>query len=141
MKKIPGDVIILHMCTINENHYAAQFLGFEAWQARFFLILDHFLPFYPLATQNNKILKKWKKKKNPGDIIILLKCNINDMTYDSWDVQFLSFWAIFSHFTPLATLKIDILKKFQKSHHHLIQAYQKSWSYAIVFLRYGVWQM
>ena len=30
MKKIPGGIIILHMCTINENHYAAQFLGYEA---------------------------------------------------------------------------------------------------------------
>ena len=46
----------------------------------FFLILDHFLPFYqphrpspcnPTTSQKNKILKKWE---TPGDIIILYKC-------------------------------------------------------------------
>ena len=46
----------------------------------FFLILDHFLPFYqphrptpcnPTTSQKSKILKKWE---TPGDIIILYKC-------------------------------------------------------------------
>ena len=47
----------------------------------FFLISDHFLPFYqphrptpcnPATSQKSKILKKWE---TPGDIIILYKCN------------------------------------------------------------------
>ena len=50
MKKIPGDIIILHMCTINENHMMYIMVP-EIWSAtEFFLILDHFLPFYPLTT-------------------------------------------------------------------------------------------
>ena len=50
MKKIPGDIIILHMCTINENHMMYIMVP-EIWSAtEFVLILDHFLPFYPLTT-------------------------------------------------------------------------------------------
>ena len=42
LKKRPGD-IILHMCTINYNH-----MMYGSWvrQTIFFVILDHFLPFY-----------------------------------------------------------------------------------------------
>ena len=51
----PGYIIILHMCTINDNHimYGSCFLSF--WTV--------FCPFTPLTTQKIKILKKWKKKK------------------------------------------------------------------------------
>ena len=35
---------------------------------QFFLILDHFLPLYPLTTQNQNFEKR---KKTPGDNIIL----------------------------------------------------------------------
>ena len=45
-------------------------------QTEFFVILDHFLPFHPLATQKIKILKK--NDKNSRDIIILNMCTIND---------------------------------------------------------------
>ena len=55
------------------------------------------------------------------------------------DKIFLSFW-IFCPFTPLKTQKIKILKKWKKHleiYHHFTEVYQKSWSYAIKFLRYG----
>ena len=57
--KISGDIIILHMCTINYNHM----YGFWDIKHRqnFFVILDHFLLIYPLKTQKSEILKKWKK--------------------------------------------------------------------------------
>ena len=58
-KKIPGDIIILHMCTINDHH-----MMYGSWNIetnRFFVILDQLFPFYPLTTQKIKILKKWKK--------------------------------------------------------------------------------
>ena len=41
--------------------YDVWFLRYGAQQIYFFVILDRFLPFYPLWTQKNKILKKWKK--------------------------------------------------------------------------------
>ena len=36
------------------------FLKYGVQQIEFFVILDHFFPFYPLATQKIKILQKWK---------------------------------------------------------------------------------
>ena len=100
--------------------YDVSFLRYWVWRTKFFVILDHFLPFYPpLTTQKIKILKKMKK--TPEDIIILHKCTINDnhMMYGSWDIKhdgqnFLSFWTIFCPFTPLITWKIKILKKLKK---------------------------
>ena len=45
--------------------YDIWFLSYGAWQTNFFVILDHFLPFYPppppLKTRKINILKKWKK--------------------------------------------------------------------------------
>ena len=71
---------------------------------QFFLILDHFLPLYPLTTQNQNF-EKWKK--TPGDIIILPKCTKyhDHVLYCSWDMArdacnfYFSFWAIFCPFT------------------------------------------
>ena len=45
MKKTPGDIIILHMWTINENHMMYDTWDME-WDTQiFFLILDHFFAF------------------------------------------------------------------------------------------------
>ena len=46
-----------YMCTINEDH---MIYGFEMQDATdiFFVILGHFLPFYPLSTWTIEILKK-----------------------------------------------------------------------------------
>ena len=41
LKQPSGDAITLHMCTVNEN-------GVQ--QTKFYVILDCFLPFYPLTT-------------------------------------------------------------------------------------------
>ena len=68
-------------------------------QTDFFVILDHFLPFYPPNNPKNQNFEKMKKLT--GDII-LYSCNINDnhMMYGSWDTKhgrqdFLWFWTIF----------------------------------------------
>ena len=78
-------------------------------ETEFFLILGHFLPFYPLNPEKQNFEKM---KKTPVDIIILHKCNINDnhMMNGSGDTKhdrqyFLSFRDIFCPFTPLTTEK------------------------------------
>ena len=58
----------------------------EIWsmrQTEYFVILNHFLPFYP--SNNLKKQNFEKMKKIPGDIIILHRSNINDnhMMYGS----------------------------------------------------------
>ena len=67
MKKNSGNIIILNMCTINENHMINgswdmehnrhTFLSF--WP--FWVNLGHFCPFTP----NNPRNQDWKKEKNP----------------------------------------------------------------------------
>ena len=105
LKKSPGNIIIFHIFTINDNHYDVWFLRYGAKQTEVFVILDRFLPFY--SPNNPKIQNFGKMKKKPEDIIILHMCTINDshMMYGSWDMKhngqnFLSFWTVFSHFTP-----------------------------------------
>ena len=100
--------------------YDAWFLRFEVQQTEFFVILDHFLPFYPPMDPENQNFEKMKK--TPEDIIILQMCTINDshMMYGSWDMEcnrqnFLSFWTVFCPFTPLWTQKIKIFQKWKKT--------------------------
>ena len=70
---MPGDIIILQMWTISDNN-----IMHGSWDTehdrQFFVILDHFLPFYPPNNPKNE--KNWKNKKMPADII-LHKCTKN----------------------------------------------------------------
>ena len=56
MKKMPGDIILLHMCTINEDH-----MIYGSWnkvqQAEFFVTLGHFLPVDHWLPQKSKFSK------------------------------------------------------------------------------------
>ena len=101
MKKLPGDIIILHTCAINE-------------------ILDRFLPFYP--TNNSKNQNFETMKKMFGDIIILPKCTKNyyhmlscslDMVRNGCHFYFL-FWVIFCPFSSLTATKSKFFKKREK---------------------------
>ena len=58
MKKITGDIILLHMCT--KNHNCMRFLGYGVRQTDFFVVLGHFLPFYPLTIWKIKFRKSEK---------------------------------------------------------------------------------
>ena len=58
-KNTPGDIIILHKCTINDNH--TWFLRDEARQTELFVILGHFLTFDPPNNPKTKNLKKTRK--------------------------------------------------------------------------------
>ena len=71
------------------------------------------------------------------------------MLYCSWDTAChgcnccFSFWTIFCPFTPNSQ-KHENFKKIKKNtlrYHHFTQVYQKSWLYAILFLRYDMSQM
>ena len=77
-----------------------------------------FCPFTPLTAQKMKI------SKAPRDVIILHKCtkNYDHIVYCSWDAardisNYLSFWAIFSSFTPLTCPKNENCKKMKKKKH------------------------
>ena len=119
MKKTPGDITILHKCTINNNH-----IVYHSWDIErnrqnlsFWTI---FCPFTPLTTWKINILKNWKK--TPEDIITLHKCtkNHDHMLYCSSDMVcngrhfYFLHWAIFCHFTSLTAEKSKLKKKWKK---------------------------
>ena len=56
-----GDIIILHTCTINDNHLMYGSWDTESNRQNFLSLWTFFCPFTPLWTQKIKILKKWKK--------------------------------------------------------------------------------
>ena len=62
LKKILGDIIILHMFTINDNHMMYGSWGIEHDRCNcYFSFWAIFCPITPLTTQKTKIFKKWKK--------------------------------------------------------------------------------
>ena len=99
----------------------------------FWTIFCPFTPPPPLTTQRIKVLKKWLYT------ILFLR-------YGVWWMQLLLF--ILGNFLPFHTPncpKTKISKKRKKNnariYHHFTQVYQKSWSYTILFMRYGTWHM
>ena len=77
--------------------YDILLLRYQVRQTNIFVILSHFLPFYPTNNPKNKILKKMKKKM-PGDIIILHICTKNYdqlwsiMVHNGWMDQWTNGW-------------------------------------------------
>ena len=130
--------------------YEVWFLRYVVRQTEFFfVILGQFLPFYPLTTPENQNFDKMKKHLEMSSFYTCICIYIHDshIMHGSWDMKcnrhnFLSFWATFFNFAPIAAQKIKIKKKNAWRYHHFTQVYQKSWSYyAILFLRFGTWQM
>ena len=84
--------------------YDIWFFRYGVQQTKFFVILDHFLPFYPLPPpQNNpeiKIFKNWKKPLELTSFHQRCTKNHDQMLYCSIDMacnrfNYFSFWAIF----------------------------------------------
>ena len=127
LKKTPGNIVILHISAINDNHMMYNSWDMERDGHSILSFWTVFCPFTPLWTQKIKVLKKWKNQFE--DIIIL------QMVYHKWqscDVWFLrygvqrtAFCIIldrFLPFYPLTTQKIKILKKW-KNHLEILSFY------------------
>ena len=126
--------------------YDVWFLRYGASWTEFFVISDHFMPFYSPNSLKNKNFEKLIKTL--GDIIILKWCtkNHDHMLYCSWYMVhkrcnwYFPFWAIFCPFTSQQPEKLKFKNNNKKKdawrYHHFTMVYQKSWSYAILFLRY-----
>ena len=125
-EKTTDDIIILNMCTINDNYMIYGSWDMKRDGQNFFVILDHFLPFYPPNNLKNQNFEK--VKKTHGDIIILNKCtkNHDHMLHCSWDTMrdgcnsYFLFWGIFCPFNPphqklKMTQKNDPQNSFLKS--------------------------
>ena len=108
-----GDIILLHMCTINQDHMIHSSWDIKC-KGQSVLPFWAILPFDPPNNPKNQNFEKKKKMENTfGDIIILHLCITNDdhMMYGSWDTEhnrqnFLSFQALFYPFNPLQPRKL-----------------------------------
>ena len=142
MKQNSRDIIILHKCTIYDNHMMHGSWDMKCDRHNFLSFWTIFCHFNSLTTQKIKILKKWKKMH--GDIILhMCTINKNQMIYGSWDIEhdrqiFLSFWTIFCPFNPQQP-KISKFWKNEKNtwrYYHFTHVYHKWQSYDVWFLRY-----
>ena len=60
MKKAAGDIIILHMY-IKSQSYDVWFLRYGVRQTKCFVIMGHFMLFYPTNNLQNQNFEKMKK--------------------------------------------------------------------------------
>ena len=101
MKKMPADIIILHICMINDNHMMYCFWDMKRDRQNFFVISDHFLPFYPTNNPKNQNFKKLKKAWRYYHFKHV--CH-KWQSYDVWFLKYLAWWTdffvILDHFCP-----------------------------------------
>ena len=132
--------------------YDIWFLRYGTWQPEFFVILGHFLPFYPSNNPENHYFEKIKK--TPWDIIILQMSSINDnhMMYGLWDMQCdnQKFFAISGHFLPYYQFlkkwkkkpgDIIILHMYTLNHNHMMYSSWDMECNTIFFCHFGLFFM
>ena len=110
---------------------------------KLFVILGHFLPFYPPSNPENQNFEKMKKES--GDVIIFHLCtkNHDQIMYASWDVE--CYRHFFCHFGPFFALlrhywhwKLKFGKNVKSNwRYYTFRHVHYKWrSYDVWFLRY-----
>ena len=121
--------------------YDVWFLRCRVKQTEFFVILDHFLPFYPPNNLKIKILKKWKNSS--GDIIILYMHHKwqSHVWFLRYGVQQTEFFVILDSFLTFYPPKDQKNQNFKK---------EKKGAYIVIlhlctindnYMMYGAWDM
>ena len=144
---MPGDIIILHKCTINVNHMMHDSWDMKCNRQIFLSFWAIFCPFTTITTQTIKTLTNWKKRLDISSFYTgVPKIMITGNTVpDIWHMMdcYFSFWAIFCPSTTLTAQKIKILKKMTKMPGDIIILHNCTKNhdhiYAIQFLRYDTW--
>ena len=144
-KKMPGDIIILHLCTTNDNHMKYGSWDIERDRHNFLPFSTIFCPFTPLTIRKIKILKKLIKTP------IYYHFTHVYHKWKSYDVWFLrygarqtGFFLFLNNFLPfcppLTTQKIKIWKK-KSGDIIILHKCIKNHDHMLLFLRSGVWRM
>ena len=137
-EKNPGDITILHLWTKNPDDMIYSSWDTECDRMKL-VIMENLLPccLLPHPPKNLKNQNFKKCKKHAGEIIILHVCtkSHNHMSYNSWDME-----CNRHNYWPQKLKFGESVKKPWKCHDFKL-VYQKSWSYAILFLRYSMWQI
>ena len=110
MKKNSWDIIILHMCTINDNHIIYSSCDMEHNRKNFLSFWPIFCSLTPLTTQKIKILKKWKNSwryyfTNVYQKTTIIWCMVPE-TWSTTD-------RIFCHFSPFYPTKNPVNQNFE----------------------------
>ena len=146
MKKMPGDTIILHMCTKNYDQVMSGSWDMVHDLCNYFLFWTIFCPFTPLTARKIKILKKQKKPLKISSFYICVPkfiirwCTLPEM-WCVTDVIVISHFELFIlyPFIPLTAQKIKILKKKKKRPWDIIILHKCTEKYDQMM--YGSWDM
>ena len=138
MKKLAGDITILHMRTKNHNHMIDDHMICmvpEIWSETekclpFWAI---FCPLNPLTTQKIKILKLKNNNNNNNNKKNTCRCyhfthlHYKWQSYDVWFLRYrarqtelLSFWTVFCPFYPPKDLENQNFEKMRKTSEGII---------------------
>ena len=142
MRKTPGNIITLQLCTTNDNHmmYGSWDMKCDRWN--FLTFWTIFCSFIVLTIRKIKILKKWERPL----AISSFYTNVSKMTiiwcivaeiWSATDRIICHFGLVIALSPPLTTQKIKIFTKTKTKHLEMLSFYTrvpKSWSY-------GTWQM
>ena len=123
LNKVPGDIIILHICTINDNHMMYHSWDMECDRHNFLSFWTVFCPFTPAMDPEKQNFHK--NGKNTWRYYYFININSSHMMYGSSNMEciehnFLSFSNVSCSFTPLWTQKIKIFKKIEKTTEDII---------------------
>ena len=157
MNKIAGDIITLHMCTKNLHHmrhssWETEWDRLEALKHENNILWEVSTRYIKKSHMCEKPEKSefWKNEQNCWryyHFTRVPKTSIIWGTVLRYRVRqnCLSFWTIFGPSTPpspLTTQKTKILKNEKSTWrcHNFELVQQKTWSYDVCLLRYGVWQ-
>ena len=131
-----------------QSHYVC-LLRYGVSQTQFFVIIGHFLLFYPTIESINQNFQKMKKKHTHTHTQTWRYHHFTHVyhKWQSYDIWFLRYKVqLFCHLGPFFALfpcSQPEIWKYQKNeknawrYHHFTQVYQV----AILFLRYGMWRM
>ena len=108
------DTILLHKCTINEDHMMHDFWNKKHDRQKFLSFWVIFCPFTPLTTQKIKILKNWRK-------------HLATLSFPTRAPYMTTIWyivpEIWSATDPLMNQKIKIFSKC-KTHLYILWFYK-----------------
>ena len=147
MKIIPGDIIILHMCTINDNHMMYGSWDMKRDKQNFLSFWTLFCPFTPLTTQKIKILKNWKKHMKILSFytcmayMTIIWCMVPEIRSMA-DRICCHFGLFFTLIPPYGPRKSKFWKHENNiwRYYEFTHAYHQWQSYDVWFLRYEAWQ-
>ena len=115
LKKKPGDVIILHICTINANHVMYGSWDMESNKQYFLSFWTVFCPLTPLTTQIIKILKKKKYLEILSFYTKVQSHDVWSLRYEVWQTEFFVILDQFLPFYPSNNPKSQNFEKLKKS--------------------------